>query len=97
MIIDGEHAISIAKVLWMVYNNFNLFAGNIIDFIHTLLIDIFLVDVKHFLCEYLLNDVFFKLFLHWSWSVRNMFHYLLLFRIYHQHKKRLANMSSLAY
>ena len=27
MIIDGEHALSTAKVIWMVYNNFNLFAG----------------------------------------------------------------------
>ena len=42
MIIDGEHAISIAKVLWMVYNNFNLFAGNIIDSLY--LIDFYILS-----------------------------------------------------
>lgn len=31
---------------------------------------------------YLLNCLFFKLFLHWSYSVRTIFHHLLYVRIY---------------
>ena len=31
---------------------------------------------------YLLGKIFWKLFMHWSYAVRNSFHYLITYRIY---------------
>jgi hypothetical protein len=35
------------------------------------------------LCIYLLKNVFFKMFLHWSVNIRNIFHHFLIYRIAH--------------
>mmetsp|Transcript_7043 Transcript_7043/g.6293 ORF Transcript_7043/g.6293 Transcript_7043/m.6293 type:complete len:98 (-) Transcript_7043:1158-1451(-) len=67
MVLEGDHALNIAKVLWMIYNNFNIFS----------------FSIKEKLIEFLLTRNFFRLFLHWSWNVRQIYHYLLLYRLYH--------------
>lgn len=41
------------------------------------------VDFKKDLCEFIFEKVVFKLFLHWSKTVRMMFHYFLLYRVSH--------------
>jgi len=30
MILDGDHALCIAKVLWLIYNNYPIFPGKLI-------------------------------------------------------------------
>ncbi|CAD8122112.1 unnamed protein product [Paramecium sonneborni] len=70
IIIDSEHAICIAKCLWFIYNIYTLLS----------------MDFKKDLCEFIFEKAVFKLFLHWSKTVRMMFHYFLLYRVSHQHK-----------
>lgn len=45
-----------------------------------------IVDFKKDLCEFLFEKAVFKLFLHWSKTVRLVFHYFLLYRVSHLHK-----------
>ncbi|CAD8109935.1 unnamed protein product [Paramecium primaurelia] len=70
IIIDSEHAICIAKCMWFIYNIYPLLS----------------MDFKKDLCEFIFEKAVFKLFLHWSKTVRMMFHYFLLYRVSHQHK-----------
>ncbi|CAD8121154.1 unnamed protein product [Paramecium sonneborni] len=70
IIIDSEHAMSIAKCVWLIYNIYPLFS----------------IDFKKDICEFLFEKAVFKLFLHWSRTVRLVFHYFLLYRVSHEHK-----------
>ncbi|CAD8201359.1 unnamed protein product [Paramecium octaurelia] len=70
IIIDSEHAINIAKCVWLIYNIYPLFP----------------IDFKKDICEFIFEKAVFKLFLHWSRTVRLVFHYFLLYRVSHQHK-----------
>ncbi|CAK68692.1 unnamed protein product (macronuclear) [Paramecium tetraurelia] len=70
IIIESEHAINIAKCVWLIYNIYPLFS----------------MDFKKDICEFLFEKAVFKLFLHWSRTVRLVFHYFLLYRVSHQHK-----------
>jgi len=79
MILEEDHAINITKVLWMLYNNFNILP----------------YDQKLHFSEYLFGKLFFKLFLHWSWNVRQVFHHFLLYRLYHQHRTSHTQLENL--
>jgi len=79
IVLDGDHALNIAIVLLVIYNNFNLIPSS----------------EKGFISDYLLNKSFFKFFMHWSWSVRQVFHHLLLYRFYHQHREANTNLTNL--
>lgn len=39
-------------------------------------------EFKEIINNFIINKVFYKLFLHWSQDVRNIFHLLLIFKIY---------------
>lgn len=71
LIFEADHHICISKVLWFVYHNSHLF------------------NVESFFClvQPILNRWFFILFFHWSFQVRNLFYYFLLFIL--QHKLKL--------
>lgn len=57
LVIEQEHALSIAKCLCMIYNNFQ----------------IFMAEFTKELCGYLFSSIFFKLFMHWVYHLhRNM-------------------------
>lgn len=43
------------------------------------------VEFKKGLSDFIFGNIFFKLFLHWSFNVRYVFYFFLLFRINHQH------------
>ena len=89
IVIEGEHSLCIAKSIWLIYNNYHSFPSN---FILTIL-NWILVEIKREICELLLNDsTFFKLFLHWSWNVRTVFHHFLLFRVYHLHQRNISQV-----
>lgn len=60
--------------------------GSYIIFTHYFLVIIYViikVDFKKDLCEFIFEKAVFKLFLHWSKTVRMMFHYFLLYRVSH--------------
>jgi hypothetical protein len=68
IIIDTDQFLCIRKVLWFFYYN-----------AHIMNLDSFSKLMKLLLSEY-----FFKLFFHWSYQVRNIFYYFLLFIINHK-------------
>jgi len=72
---DSEHAINIAKCVWLIYNIYPLFPSNNISNL--------IVDFKKDICEFLFEKAVFKLFLHWSRTVRLVFHYFLIYRVSH--------------
>ena len=92
MVIEGDHSLNIAKVLWVLYNNISLITQgtskiySVLEFIYTL------ADRKQTLCDFLLGSQFFRLFLHWSFNVRQVFHHLLIFRMFHQHRSSNSNL-----
>ncbi|EGR27513.1 hypothetical protein IMG5_194620 [Ichthyophthirius multifiliis] len=71
LILEGENFISLSKVIWMLYYCYNLFP----------------IQQKRYLCKIIFTNMFFKLFMHWSRSVRQVFHNFLLYKIYHLHKQ----------
>ena len=44
MVLESEHALSIAKVLWVLYNGYHMFS----------------LEAKREICEILFDDIFFK-------------------------------------
>lgn len=66
----SEHDISIAKCIWMLYNNYSIFPW----------------DFKRALCEMFFDKVAIKVFLHWSKTVRIVFHNFIMYRLCHNHK-----------
>jgi hypothetical protein len=65
MIIEGPHCYSLGKALIILYNHFNIFSS----------------EFKYAVSLYLMGKLFFRLFLHWSFNVRTIFHHLLYIRI----------------
>ena len=65
IIMEIDHSLSVAKFLWLYYKN-----SHIMNFDHIAEVFIKTVEVR-----------FFNLFFHWSWQVRNMFYFLILFII----------------
>ncbi|KAM3134242.1 hypothetical protein pb186bvf_013662 [Paramecium bursaria] len=66
----SEHDISIAKCIWMLYNNYSIFPW----------------DFKRALCEMFFDKIAIKVFLHWSKTVRIVFHNFIMYRLCHNHK-----------
>lgn len=65
--LNSDHCVVIVKVLIFLYNNIPLFPKYV---------------VSRFVIT-LFKERFLDLFCHWSMIVRNVFHHLLLYRIYH--------------
>lgn len=68
IIFEADHSLSVAKLLWFLYENCNLFEEENMA-------DIF---------SDLLNKKFFKYFFHWSYQVRHVFYNLILFALRHK-------------
>ncbi|KAL4500572.1 hypothetical protein ABPG72_002996 [Tetrahymena utriculariae] len=66
-VLDQDHSVCLARVIWVIYNNFTLFPP----------------DFQKEICEYLFSNLFFRLFMHWSYNVRMIFQYFLIYRIHH--------------
>jgi hypothetical protein len=73
IIMEIDHSLSVAKFLWLYYKN-----SHIMNFDHIAEVFLKTIEVR-----------FFSLFFHWSWQVRNMFYYLLLFTV----NSRLRNFN----
>lgn len=67
VVIESEQCFSISKMLEFLYNN----------------IVVFPIKITARLCEIIFGSMFFKLFAHWSYSVRQSFQHLILYRLYH--------------
>jgi len=65
VILDHDHSLSVAKLLWFYYKNFH-----IMSFEHVAEVFLRMFETK-----------FFNMFLHWSWQVRNVFYFIILFII----------------
>ena len=65
--LDSDHCVVLVKVLTFMYNNLPLFPKYVISRFVIIL----------------LKERFTDLFCHWSVIVRNVFHHLLLYRIFH--------------
>ncbi len=52
-----------------------------------------IIDHLHNFVNDLYRNKFFKLFFHWSWQVRNMFYYFILFFLNHKIKNMLLPKS----
>jgi len=63
IIFKHDHSLCVAKLIWLYYKNGHVM---VIDHLHEFVFDIY-------------KDRFFKLFFHWSWHIRNMFYYFVLF------------------
>lgn len=66
MVIENLYSYSTAKVLHLLYEQFDFFA----------------YEFRIELCNYILGRIFFKLFLHWSFNVRVILHHVLIVKIY---------------
>lgn len=65
VIIENDHSLSVAKFLWLYYRN-----SHIMSFEHVAEVFLKLFELR-----------FYEMFFHWSWQVRNMFYFLILFII----------------
>ncbi|KAM3136397.1 hypothetical protein pb186bvf_011532 [Paramecium bursaria] len=79
MVLDSDHAQSICKALQLIYNIFQYLTS----------------DQKLEVSELLLGEIFFTLFIHWSYSVRNCFIQLLVFKFQHKHKQLKSGLDSI--
>jgi hypothetical protein len=66
IILSSEFAMGISCLLSLLYNHFQLFHA----------------EFRRSLSMYLLGSVFFRLFLNWSHTVRNVFYHLLTYKVY---------------
>lgn len=64
--LKDENAVTIAKCLWFIYNQYHLLQGSL---------------RKQIILEDLMKSKYKKFFYHWSKDVRNMFHHLICYRI----------------
>jgi hypothetical protein len=70
-IYENEHSLCLSKFLWLYYKQ-----GHI-------------MSIDHFteIVQNIYDKLFFKLFFHWSWQVRNIFYYFLLYIVNYRVKK----------
>ena len=66
------HVLTVVKCLELLYNNFDIFQG----------------EFKLLICDYLMGNIFFDLFMHWNYNIRLFFHHLIIYRIYHPHRNK---------
>ena len=64
-IIQIDHSLCVAKFLWLYYK------------------DAHLMSINHLgeICQSVFITKFYNLFFHWSWQVRNLFYYFVLYII----------------
>jgi hypothetical protein len=72
IVLEVDFTVAVSAFLTLLYNNF--------DFFH--------VEFRKNISMYFLGKQFFKLFLHWSYSVRYVFHHLLAFKVYRDAMKQ---------
>lgn len=65
MVLESSHCYSLGKSLLLLYNHYNIFSP----------------EFRFSISMYLMGKLFFRLFLHWSFNVRTIFHHLLYIRI----------------
>lgn len=65
IVLEGEFSYSIGKMLSIIFMNY----------------DNFNIEFRRNLSFYLLGRVFFKLFLHWSFTIRKAFYHVLILKI----------------
>ncbi|KAL4460366.1 hypothetical protein ABPG74_000117 [Tetrahymena malaccensis] len=70
LVLEGDHAVSISKALWLLTNCFQLLP----------------ITQKRDILKVIFSNMFFKLFMHWSPNVRSIFHNFLLYRVNHLHR-----------
>ena len=70
IIFHNDHSLCVSKILWLYYKN-----GHNMNIDH-------LIDVVNDIY----NNKFYHLFFHWSWQIRNMFYYYILFFLNHKMK-----------
>ena len=66
IVLEVDFSVAVSAILTLLYNNFSFFH----------------IEFRKNISMYFLGKQFFKLFLHWSHSVRYVFHHLLAFKIY---------------
>ena len=77
VIFENDHSLCVSKILWLYYKNGH---NMIIDHLHEFVSDIY-------------KNKFYDLFFHWSWQVRNMFYYYILFFLNHKMKNLILPKS----
>jgi hypothetical protein len=65
VIVENDHSLTLAKVFWLYYKN-----SHIMNIEH-------IADV----CDNVSGQKFYKYFFHWSWQVRNIYYYFILYTI----------------
>ena len=75
IIMENDHSLCVAKILWVYYKNAHI------------------MNIEHVSEVYtsISENKFYATFFHWSWQVRNIFYYFLLYTI----NFRLRNMNFL--
>ena len=64
MVLESSHCYSLGKALLLLYNHYSIFSQ----------------EFRYSISMYLMGKLFFRLFLHWSFNVRTIFHHLLYIR-----------------
>ena len=67
--LDQDHLILRTKCLWMIYKSLHLFPA----------------EAKEELISLIVNKYFYSLFFSWSWNVRSIISYLLLYQLHFIH------------
>ena len=73
IIFEIDHSLSVAKFFWLYFKN-----SHIMSFEHIAEVFLKIFEVR-----------FFNLFFHWSWQVRNIFYFIILFTV----NSRLRNLN----
>ena len=68
VILENDHSLSVAKFIWLYYNNAHLMR----------------ITHLHEIISTILDTKFYFLFFHWGWQVRNVFYYFILFTFNHR-------------
>lgn len=71
MLIDYDHAITTPKALWLIYKIFHIFP----------------LHQQHTLSVILFEKKFYQLFYNWSWNIRNVYHKLFIYQLFHVYGK----------
>lgn len=65
-ILESNHSLLLQKMLALVYKFYHIFSD----------------EFKETINHYILNKVFYQLFMHWSQDVRSIFHLLLIYKVF---------------
>ena len=76
IIINSDNSLAIAKFIWFYYKNISLLSYN---------------HIKEIITTILIN-LFFKLFFHWSFQVREIFYFFIIFILGYKIKKQIKSL-----